>query len=55
MTVIDPLFMTRLRQILPDEDRLLDQSAALLAFQSDGLTAFAVQPRAVRFRQHLKM
>lgn len=40
-------FMQRLRQLLPGEDRLLEQSAALTAFQSDGLTAFAVQPKAI--------
>lgn len=40
-------FMTQLRQLFPDADRLLEQPAALTAFQSDGLTAFAVRPKAV--------
>lgn len=40
-------FMADLRLLLPGEDRLLEQPAALLAFQSDGLTAFAVHPRAI--------
>lgn len=40
-------FMMRLRQLLPDPEQLLEQPAALTAFQSDGLTAFAVRPRAV--------
>lgn len=40
-------FMTQLRQLFPDHDRLLEEPAALTAFQSDGLTAFAVRPKAV--------
>lgn len=40
-------FMASLRQLLPGDDRLLEQPSALLAFQSDGLTAFAVHPRAI--------
>ncbi len=35
-----------IRDILPD-DRILNSSSALAAFQSDGLTAFAVKPQAV--------
>ncbi len=47
-TSLDQLtFMDRLRLLLPSEDRLLEQPAALTAFQSDGLTAFAVQPKAI--------
>lgn len=38
--------LAELRNLLP-EDRFQDQASALAAFQSDGLTAFAVQPRAV--------
>jgi glycolate oxidase len=41
-----PEFSDRLRELLPPA-RLLDQPAALTAFQSDGLTAFAVKPQAV--------
>lgn len=37
---------TELRRLLP-EDRFQDSASALAAFQSDGLTAFAVQPQAV--------
>ena len=40
-------FLSHLRNIVPDDERLLEKPAALTAFQSDGLTAFAVQPRAV--------
>jgi glycolate oxidase len=47
MALLNSEFMSRLRQVLPDDDRLLEQSAALTAFQSDGLTAFAVQPKAI--------
>lgn len=35
-----------IRRILP-EDRVQDDSCALAAFQSDGLTAFAVKPQAI--------
>jgi glycolate oxidase len=41
----DPI-ANELRQILPS-DRIQDDACALAAFQSDGLTAFAVKPRAV--------
>lgn len=38
--------LDQLRSILP-EDRLQSDACALAAFQSDGLTAFAVKPKAV--------
>ena len=38
--------LRRLRRLLPDE-RLLIDPAHLAAYESDGLTAFAVTPRAV--------
>ena len=40
------LQLERLRALLPS-GRVTDSSSALAAFQSDGLTAFAVKPSAV--------
>jgi glycolate oxidase len=44
-TTREPI-LDELRRILP-EGRVQDDSCALAAFQSDGLTAFAVKPKAV--------
>lgn len=46
MTATQESIMDSLRRLLPP-DRLQGDSCALTAFQSDGLTAFAVKPRAV--------
>ena len=40
------LIISKLKQLLPP-DRFENSSSALAAFQSDGLTAFSVQPRAI--------
>jgi len=46
MNTIQDSMIDQLRSLLPP-DRLQSDSCALTAFQSDGLTAFSVQPRAV--------
>ncbi|HBE71687.1 MAG TPA: FAD-binding oxidoreductase, partial [Planctomycetaceae bacterium] len=43
---MQPELFDELQQILPS-DRFQHSASALAAFQSDGLTAFAVQPRAI--------
>ncbi|HEX2750593.1 MAG TPA: FAD-linked oxidase C-terminal domain-containing protein [Verrucomicrobiales bacterium] len=45
-TSLPPEFLSALRVIFPP-DRLLAEEAHLAAYESDGLTAFAVTPRAV--------
>ncbi len=46
MDIASQEMLSSLRQLLPD-DRFQDSQCALTAFQSDGLTAFAVTPKAV--------
>jgi glycolate oxidase len=46
MTFATDSLFEQLRELLPD-DCFQESASALAAFQSDGLTAFAVQPKAV--------
>ncbi len=46
MDIVDNFALDELKKLLPS-DRFQESPSALAAFQSDGLTAFAVQPKAV--------